>query len=561
MHLSMAVRAALTAFLPILFAVGLPAQDATLRQVIDEMFTEWNRPDSPGASVAVIQHGEILFNHGYGSAHLEYGAPFNANTVIHVASVSKQFTAMAAVLLEEEGKLRLEDDIREFLPELPDYGQPITLEHLLQHTSGIRDQWSALAIAGWNLQDVITQEQILRLLFRQRELNFPPGSRHLYSNGGYTLAAEIVARVSGRSFPDFCRERIFVPLGMEHTHFHQDLTQLVPGRAYSFAPQDDHWVASPLNYANAGATSLFTTAHDLVLWLDNFRVPKIGTAATWLRLQQPAVLNDGRPVQYGLGIALGQVHHRGVLMHAGGDAGFRSNVVWFPEEELGIAVASNAASFHPGRMTDAIAAHLLHLPAPPPTSASTPTAERAFITVPADELERYVGNYPLPRIGQRAVIEMREGKLWAGGPVNPPLELRPVSARKFYVAALSAEIEFEPSSGGGMKIIVTQPGAVNTGERTAPVVLDDATLAHYAGAYWSDEMETQYTVVVRDGKLWLSHLKHGERALEPGAADTFSSSFWFIPELRFGRNDAGVVTSAVLGGGRIKGVTFQKVAR
>ena len=166
--------------------------------------------------------------------------------------------------------------MHKYLPELPDYGHPITLRQLLQHTSGIRDQWQTLGLAGWRLDDVITQKQILGLLFRQKELNFAPGTAHLYSNGGYTLAAEVVARVSGKPFPDFCQERIFGPLAMTRTHFHQDHRRIVHDRAYSYEKSGEGYQASPLNYANVGATSLFTTAPDLVHWLDNFREPKVG---------------------------------------------------------------------------------------------------------------------------------------------------------------------------------------------------------------------------------------------------------------------------------------------
>jgi CubicO group peptidase (beta-lactamase class C family) len=212
---------------------SLAAQTERTKQ-IDAVFENWNKPDSPGAAVAVIEHGKTVYEKGYGSANLEYGIPIGPETIFHVASVSKQFTAMAIVLLERDGKLSIEDDVHKYLPELPQYGSPIKLRNLLQHTSGIRDQWETLATAGWSLEDVITQDQILRMLFRQKELNFTPGSRHLYSNSGFTLLAEIVKRVSGKPLPDFCEERIFRPLQMTHTHFHQDLHRIVPGRAYSY---------------------------------------------------------------------------------------------------------------------------------------------------------------------------------------------------------------------------------------------------------------------------------------------------------------------------------------
>ena len=224
----------------LVFAICLPlalyAQEEDRAKQIDSIMQAWSSADTPGAAVSVIDHGKLVFEKGYGSANLEYGVPIKPDTIFHVASVSKQFTAMALLLLERDGKLSIEDDVHKYLPELPDYaGQKITIRNLLQHTSGIRDQWQTLALAGWSLEDVITQDQLLRILFRQKGLNFAPGAEHLYSNGGYTLAAEIVTRVSGKPFPEFCMERIFKPLGMNQTHFHQDLHQIVKNRAYSYS--------------------------------------------------------------------------------------------------------------------------------------------------------------------------------------------------------------------------------------------------------------------------------------------------------------------------------------
>lgn len=213
---------------------------------------------------------------------------------------------MSIVLLEQDGKLSLEDDVHKYLPELADYGYRVTIRNLLQHTSGVRDQWQTLALAGWRLDDVITQKQILRMLFRQRELNFEPGTKNLYSNGGYTLLAEVVARVSCAPFPEFCDRRIFRPLGMSHTHFHDDHRRVVHDRAYSYEKATDGYQASPLNYANVGATSLFTTAPDLVRWLDNFRDPKVGGPGAVTRLQEQAVLN-GKKIDYALGISIGRI--------------------------------------------------------------------------------------------------------------------------------------------------------------------------------------------------------------------------------------------------------------
>jgi CubicO group peptidase (beta-lactamase class C family) len=519
---------------------------------INALFKDWNSASTPGASVAVIHHGKLVFAKGYGLANLEYNIPIKPDTVFHVASVSKQFTAMAVVLLELDGKLSIDDDIHRYLPELPDYGAAITLRNLLQHTSGIRDQWQILALAGWNIQDVITQDQILRMLFRQKELNFPPGTRDLYSNAGFTLLAEIVTRVSGMPFPQFCAKRIFTPLRMTHTHFHQDLTQLVPGRAYSYGKEAAGFAAAPLNYANVGATSLFTTAPDLVLWLDNFRDPKVGGAAAVIRMQEEAVLADGRKTHYGLGIALDPYRGLKAISHGGGDAGYRSEVIWFPEQELGVAVVSNLGSFNADRMAKSVAEVYIG-DKMRPQEAKKNQAEPKYVTMDPEELAKFAGTYPLPKIGQTLTAVATDGKLMAAGGLQ--LELHPVGPGHFYCKEIQADFEFSPQENGGMHVKITQPGAVNEADRL-PAAAIAADLLAYTGVYWSDELETQYTFLVRDDTLYARHAHHGEISLAPATKDQFSTGWWFAPEIKFVRDATGNINGVTLGGGRVAGVAF-----
>jgi CubicO group peptidase (beta-lactamase class C family) len=524
---------------------------------VDAIFKAWNTPSTPGASVAVIEQGRIVFEKGYGIANLEYDVPIKPDTVFHVASVSKQFTAMAVVLLELDGKLSLDDDVHKYLPELPDYGSRITIRNLLQHTSGLRDQWQTLGIAGWRLDDVITQGQIQRLLFRQKELNFPPGTRYLYSNSGFTLLAQIVARVSGKPFPQFCAERIFGPLGMRHTHFHEDLTQLVPGRAYSYRADGNGYAAAPLNYANVGATSLFTTADDLVVWLDNFRDPKVGGAPAVARMQQAGVLQDGTKIGYGLGIELGMYRGLRTISHSGGDAGYRSEVVWFPDQQLGVAVLSNLASFNPQQSARRVAAVYIGDQMQP--EATGDAVEPQYTTVDPKELEQFTGVYPLPNISQTLHVVVERGKLWAAGPVQPPLEIHPVGPAHFYIKERRAKVEFSPRADGGMGVKITQPGAVNEGERiTAAAAKVEADLLAYTGVYWSDELETEYTFFLRDGTLYSLHPRHGAIPLVPTIRDQFSSGWWFAPTVTFQRNSQNAVAGVTLGGGRVTGIAFAR---
>lgn len=504
--------------------------------------------------MAVIHHGKIIFAKGYGSANLEYNIPIKPDTIFHVASVSKQFTAMAVVLLELDGKLSIDDDVHKYLPELPDYGNKITLRNLLQHTSGIRDQWQTLALAGWSLQDVITQDQALRLIFRQRELNFPPGTKYLYSNSGFTLLAEIVTRVSGMPFAKFCAERIFTPLHMNHTHFHQDLTQLVPGRAYSYTKEAARFAAAPLNYAIVGATSLFTTASDLALWLDNFRIPKVGGPAAVARMQEEGVLSDGTKIKYGLGIALGPYRGLKTISHGGADAGYRSDVLWFPEQELGVAVLSNLGNFNPDLLAKSVAevyiGDKMTL-----QEAKKSGGDAKYVSLDAGQLEQFAGVYPLPKIGQTLTVAAKDGKLWAN--IGLEFELHPIDQQHFYCKELQADIVFSALENGGMHVKITQASAINEADRASGAVVG-ADYLPYTGVYWSDELETQYTFFVRNGTLNMRHAHHGEIALTPVQKDQFASGWWFAPQVKFVRDATGAINGVTMGGGRVTAVAFTR---
>jgi CubicO group peptidase (beta-lactamase class C family) len=536
--------------------VTLVAQEKHIGE-LDRLFKSWNQPEMPGVGVAVIQHGKLVFEKGYGSATLEYDIPVKPGTVFHVASVSKQFTAMALLLLEQEGKLGIDDEVHKYLPELPDYGHPITLRQLLQHTSGIRDQWQTLAIAGWRLDDVITQKQILRLLFHQKELNFAPGTRHFYSNGGYTLAAEVVARVSGKSFPDFCQERIFAPLAMTHTHFHQDHRRIVRDRAYSYAKSEGGYEALPLNYANAGATSLFTTASDLARWLDNFRKPKLGGRAVMDRLQEAAVLVDGKKIDYGLGVTVGRYRGLRTISHGGADAGYRSYVVWFPEQELGVVVLSGLANFDPGAMANKVAAVYLGDKLSPETAKPEPPRQkpREYITLAAEALDPFIGHYKL-EAGLEADIQKKNGKLMAEVPGQGTQELRPLATNRFFIEEIGGEVEFQSRPEGSMRLRFTQAGTAMNGERISTSPWEATHLEQFEGTYWSEELETQYTITFKTGRLIADHVHHGEIVLTPKGPDRFTTTEWFVPEVNFLRDATNRISGVTLGGGRVTAIRF-----
>ena len=310
---------------------------------------------TPGVSIAVQKDGNIIYSKGFGYADLEYDIKNTPATVFHIASVSKQFTSFAIAMLADQGKLKLTDDIRKYLPELQDFGSVITINHLIHHTSGLRDQWSLLMMAGWRLDDVITQKQIMRVISRQKDLNFKPGEEMLYCNTGFTLMAEIVSRVTGESFADWSKKNIFDPLEMKSTLFYDDHEKIVKNRAYSYYETPTGYKKSVLSYANAGATSLFTTVEDLSLWALNFEKVKVGNQHVMDMMNERFVLNNGDTTDYAFGQVIEKYKGLNSYSHGGGDAGYRTYLLRFPDQHFSVSVFSNLASFDPGGLSYALA--------------------------------------------------------------------------------------------------------------------------------------------------------------------------------------------------------------
>lgn len=423
----------LAAFL--IFPTQAASQGAdTLSAAVDRIFERWHRPDSPGAAVLVLEDGEVVLAKGYGMADLEHGIPIRPASVFDIASVSKQFGAMAVALLEADGRLSVDDEVHTHIPELPDFGQRITIRHLVHHTSGIRDWPGTLSIGGWDYQDVISFPQILRMAFHQKDLNFVPGSEHAYSNTGYNLLAEVVARVSGMSFREFCRQRIFAPLGMTHTHFHDDHTEVVPDRAHSYRRSPDGTYHVVWNALTAmGSSSLFTTAEDLALWARNFEEPVVGGPAVIRRMQERGVLNGGDTIAYAWGQSLGRYRGLETWSHGGSWAGYRTTLVRFPAQRFAIVILGNTAEMNPAllanRIADLYLADAFTEAAPAATSPAEPAADAWRPS--ASELEAFAGEYRSEELLTSWRIEVRDSVLVARHFRTGDATLRPSTPDRF----------------------------------------------------------------------------------------------------------------------------------
>lgn len=526
---------------------------------IDAIFSDYDNLETPGAAIAVIHKGKVLFKKGYGSANLEYDIPITPSTVFHVASVSKQFTAFAIMLLVEEGKLSLDDDIRKHIPEVPDFGKKITLRHLASHTSGLRDQWELLILGGWRLDDVITTEHILDMVNRQKELNFTPGEKYMYSNTGFTLLAEVVSRVTNQTFARFTQMNIFEPLGMKNTQFYDDHEKIVKNRAYSYRPQrNGEILKAPLNYANVGATSLFTTVEDLALWTDNLHNPKVGSKSRITQMNTRTLLNNGETFGGGLGQFMNLYNGLSQVQHGGSDAGYRAFVSRFPDQDFSLVVLSNNGRFNPRR----IAAQVTDLYLKPFYQETTPTAQREtpkLIELGESKLNKLVGNYWNHKDAFATEILFKDGSLMLSRDGRPD-KLGTISESKFVVmnGRNSVFVNFAQSDG-------KQQMTINIGENDpmalepyTPVTYPLKNINDYTGSFYSPELETTYRIVVENGKLVTKHQRLEDHELSPIMKDKFNGNDFSFDHLSFGRDAQGQITGFRISNGRVQNLVFTK---
>ncbi len=527
-----------------LVLLAAPAQAQTDPGVrLDSLFARWNSPESPGCAVAVAKNGQTVLARAYGSANLEHGIANTPGTVFEAGSVSKQFTAAAIVLLARQGKLSLDDDVRRHVPEVPDYGTPITLRHLLNHTSGLRDWGSVMQLAGWPRSTrIYTHAHTLDVVSRQTSLNFTPGAEYSYSNTGYNLLAMIVERVSGVSLSEFTRRELFQPLGMTKTEWRDDFTRTVRGRASAYTWSDSAWhLHMPFEnvYGNGG---LLTTVEDLLRWnqaLDS------GTIAGLDTMETRGVLNNGRTIEYALGLSVGQLRGVREVSHSGATAGYRAYLARYPEAGISVALLCNAGNTNPELATRAAGLFMADRFRPDP-------APPAAVPVEAAELERRAGLYRNVRTGAPLRLVMAEGKLRSGGGT----EIIPIGPGVFSFGPSATRLEFV--DGPPMRPRMVYPdGDTVTYEPAAPADTSAANLAAYAGEYRSDEAEATYTAAVVNGRVVLRMRPDITIPLAAAYADTFTGPGGSI--IRFVRGADGRVQAFSIGVERVRELRFDRV--
>ena len=408
-----------------------PIDERTTTQV-DAVFADVDSTTSPGAAVAIVRGTDVLYMNGYGMANLEHGVPITPQTIFDIASISKQFAAMTAILLEQEGAIDFDEAAAATVDQLPDFGETVTLRHLLHHTSGIRDWPHVMQVAGVQFGDVISFEKIKKMLFRQRDLNFSPGSQYAYSNTGYNLLAEVLARRSGKSFRELTEERLFVPLEMTHTHFSDDHEEIVVGRAASYEPDGGGFKNSTNQLTALASSSLNTTMEDFTKWMINFETKDLGGPAGLEQLQERGVLTTGETIPYALGVRHDVYRVQPTVGHSGSWRGFRTGFVRFPEQHFSVAVFCNFSTCDPATRIQSIAdiylADVLRGDRPAIEEQTAPPPDHPMSE---DALEAFAGNYYSPELDTTYELVVAEGRLRADHWRNDSVFLRPVGEQTF----------------------------------------------------------------------------------------------------------------------------------
>ena len=507
---------------------------------VEALLDACDRPDIPGGyAVAIIKDGGVVFKKSYGWADCEHDIPFTSSTLFDYASVSKQFTGYAIASLVSQGKLSLDDDIRQYLPEAPDFGETITVRHLLYHTSGIRDWVGLVKLSGRHQTDVITDEFLMNIVTHQRELNFKPGERFLYSNTGYFLLAQIVSRVTGQSFREWTEENIFEPLGMNDTFFLDDYSEIIKGRASSYKHGPSGAFANnPSNMTAYGCSSLFSTVDDMAKWVLNYEERRIGDDDVWDMMLEKGVLNNGREVDYGFGLSLGNYHGIRTYGHGGSWGGYVCQITCFPSQRFALIFVSNrnpSGTYVEGDVYDIFLGRKPSGPVPTVVSRTEVAVEPAV-------LEEYVGVY-----GQDSIVisvERLNNSLAIHLPWDPNIRAYPESDTKFFMKDGVEQFSFQRDGAGQVNqltIHTSQGGEFQLGRLDATVSgYDD--LEALLGEYYSDELETTYRLEIREDRLIVEHFQNEAVLLVRADVDHYWGDRWWFSEVRFIRDKDNHVT-------------------
>ena len=525
---------------------------------IDSILSNYNE-NEPGLAIGLVKDNQLIYEKYFGLANLDYDIPIQKSTSFHVASVSKQFTAFAILLLEDEGKLSLEDDIRTFLPEMHKFEHTDTISHLLNHTSGLKDKYNLLRLSGWTLNDVITNEQVLEIIFNQETLNFEPNEKYMYSNSNYALLAEIVARVSKMSFAEFTNERIFEPLQMYDSKFVDQKGQVVKNKSLSYFKVDSIYVEDLFNNFSVGATNLNTTISDLSKWAINYDKKKVGSETIFNKMQALRHLNNGDTYGYANGLFINTYNGFKRIEHSGQDASYQAYLATFPELNLSVIFTNTNGEINGARMVYDIMDICLEQFVTDETSKK-PSLEKLThqkpISKKPEELRRYEGHYWDEGDKYSREIKVENDTLKYIRNYKNKTALIPVGENEFEMAL----DEYISVSFNANKMIVTLDDSYQIYlEKYIPANYNATELSEFTGRYYSSELNAYYSFFIKEGNLVAKHTRLGDFPLKAIKNNYFIGNKGSFLKVVFLRNSFNEVIGFEVSSSRAKNVSFVKI--
>lgn len=535
------------------------------KKLADQLMARLDGPDHPGGAIRVWRDGRTLFSKSYGMANLAYDIPFAADTRTNIGSTSKQFTAFAIMLQADRGLLSLDDDIRKHIPELPKFDETITVRHIITHTSGLREFLNLLAMSGRRLDhgDWIDRSELIDVVQRQPALQNVPGAEWNYNNTAFGLAAVIVERTSGQDFPEFMRENVFAPLGMNHSMVRPSIRHIVPGMSEGYTPGPDGLLQIGDLGGAIGAGSIYTTLADLQVWVENYANPRLGNAELFKEMMTSYVLNDGEETGYGYGLFIDEQRGLKRVHHGGADVAHRSMLAYYPEINAGITAQSNYAEFNSGVAFELAEAFFGDAMEPKEEKATAVAQDFDPATFDSADFDAYVGRYALDANPNFILTFSRDGDtFYTQATGQQQLEMTPTSDSSFSLIGVEAAVTFLRDEAGKVNGAELDQGgqtphATRLDDEESPVwepSVED--LADFEGRYFSEELETFYTIVVRDEGLVVLHRRLDDTELTAGEKDSFSAEGF---SLTFERDRNDKVIGLYAESGRTRDVRFERV--
>ncbi len=530
----------------------------SVEKQIDLIFKEYDKPDSAGVAIAIMQKGNVVFLKGYGSSNLEHRIPIYPKiTRFNIGSTSKQFTAFSILLLAEQKKLSLDDNIRKHIPELHNFGKKITLRQMIYHTSGIRSELQLLGMAGYTPGDVITRNTVLQMIYRQKELDFESSEKSSYSNSGFTLLSEVVERVSGKTFAEFTAENIFKPLQMDDSFFIESHQSVVKNMADPYGYFQNEFYKSPANEGYSGPTGLLTTASDLTKWALNFRQPTVGNKKIIEQMNTLGVLNNGETFGFAMGQFIEKYKGLKHIQHGGGTAGYVSYLGRFPEQDFAVLLLGNSSSINARGKSLEVADVFLAKYFKDKSANGNSTKNKVNLAN-----FKPVGHYWNEKDQRSVQVSVNNNSLLFAIGGGPTITLIPSGKGEFQMqnVGIDRRVRFNKNAHGDNTMHVFVGGKeVETFEIYTPQKYTTEELKQYVGKYYSEELGTIYALEVSNGSLIVRHLRFANNTLVPVKSDIFRNTSWRFSTLKFERNKTGKIIEFRISSMRVKNVHFKKM--